>query len=121
VVGIIISHRPQLKTINKGTFGGVVPWIFLYVIIFGRVSEIALQAAEAGAAVPVLPLRAPRAAEDQGQASGQAGGPVDQSGHNQARGELLKGQSNQRIKARLLARQVAQWTSQDTTKSGVSY
>ncbi len=56
-----------------------------------------------------------------GQAPGQAGGPVEKSGHRQNRGELLKGQSDQRIRARLLARQVAQWKSQDTTKIGVSY
>jgi hypothetical protein len=42
---------------------------------------IAVQAAEASASVPVLPLWAPGATEDQSQAPGQAGGPVDQSGH----------------------------------------
>ncbi len=80
-----------------------------------------MQAVEACAAIPVLPMRTPRTAEDQGQTPGQAGGPVDQSGHRQTRGELLKGKSDQRIRARLLARQVAQWTSQDTPKPGVSY
>jgi hypothetical protein len=53
--------------------------------------------------------------------AGQAGGKVDQPGHSQTRGELLKGLSDQRIRARLLARQVAQWTSQDTAKPEVSY